>query len=83
MGKRFSLIPVDALAFGAVDNENPLSYRNTTNTSMLFDIRVIDDEHMVVTPQREITHALANYLGGIVSNDRETLYWVNKTKPLP
>lgn len=50
---------------------------------MLFDIRVIDDEHMVVTPQREINHALANYLGGIVSNDRETLYWVNKTKPLP
>lgn len=83
IGNHFSLLPIDAIGILAVDNDNPLGYRESTSESFLFDISEISDEMLTLNARQEGGHAFASYLGGIVSADRQTVYWVNDSKPLP
>lgn len=53
------------------DFTKELRIRTKTNTEMELELGTM------------VEHGMSNYLGAIVSNDRETIYWVNDTKPLP
>lgn len=82
-GKRFDLIPSDALGIQAAVNDDPLHYRNSVSGNYLCDI-VTKTETEMVLQLRTPGNAPANrFLGGILSADRATEYWVNNTNPLP
>lgn len=82
-GTGFALIPNDALGVLSTDNEQPLMNINATRGNLLFEIVERDRHTMVVRQVEESTHASSCYLGAIVSKDRQTVYWVNETKPMP
>lgn len=82
-GAGFSAIPDDAVAVWAIDNNNPLAYRNTTENVQTFHIEVIDDNTLVCIPDAQYTHSVAVYIGAILTADRSEVLWVNNTQPLP
>lgn len=82
-GGGFNLLPANALGISAIDNDNPLHYLNTNANTRLFSLSVGDDTTAVAIPNNAAVHEDPSYLGAIVSNDRHTIYWVNKTRPLP
>lgn len=82
-GLNFDIIPRNALGVYAVDNDNPLQYRYTNQDYVLFDIDTQSETEMLLTPRVRTAHSTATYLGCIVSADRQTLYWVNETRPIP
>ena len=83
VGRGFSLIPDDAIGIASYDNEDPLQNRYSDEGYNLQDVIVESDGSMYT--QYISSHRLNEnmYLGAIVSNDRETVYWVNETRPLP
>lgn len=83
IGNHFLLLPINAIGILAVDNDDPLGYRESTSESYLFDISEISDDLLTLTARQVGGHAFASYLGAIVSADRQTVYWVNDSKPLP
>lgn len=82
-GFGFNNIPTNAVGIFSADNNLPLYYINTSTSEWLFDIEVINDNVLIATCRMPNTHSTPNYLGGIVSEDRQTIYWINSTKPLP
>lgn len=83
VGLNFSLIPADAVAILSGRNDAPDFQRFSTSNSWLGAVNVIDDTHLEVLQDMERPHSTPVYLGMIVSNDRQTVYWVNNTRPLP
>lgn len=82
-GRGFLDIPPDAVGVWSDTNADPLVYRNsdlTYNRSV-----IVGKTDNTMTLQYPETHqaTVARYLGAIVSADRETVYWVNDTRPLP
>lgn len=82
-GRGFSEIPDDAIGIGAKVNNNPLEYILTTNAVLLLQIAEKNDIMMRMTQDKQHGHRDPVYLGAIVSADRQTIYWVNNTQPLP
>lgn len=82
-GSGLSTFGEDAIGVIAFNNDEPLLYQNTTVANRLFDIEVLDDTKAIARGREGAPHSGASYLGGIVSADRQTVYWVNETKPLP
>jgi hypothetical protein len=82
-GAGFTLIPQNALGILAIANDNPLQALNTQYNDQLFSIEVLNDFELVATSKSAVIHASPNYLGGIVSQDRNSIYWTNNTEPLP
>lgn len=66
----------------AADNDNPTQFKDTEDTNLMFTISVVSDRELIATAVYATTHTIPNYLGCIVSEDRQTIYWVNNTKPL-
>jgi hypothetical protein len=58
-------------------------YINTDADDWLFDITNKSNREMALRQRNEYTHSSPSYLGAIVSQDRQTIYWVNRTKPIP
>lgn len=83
MGHNLELIPSDAIGLYARLNNAPLEYINTTDPEAIMDIEVRTDTTISVRPRLVSSHTINNYLGAIVSADRQTVYWVNDTEPLP
>lgn len=77
------MIPNDALGILSNGNTAPLYFRNTTQRSLLFEITEKSDDTLVLTAMEQSTAGGAVYLGCVVSSDRQTIYWVNETRPLP
>lgn len=67
----------------ATSNTNPLQYRNSVQPYQVFDIVEKTDTYLKVKQRSVAQHSSNNYLGGLLSNDRETIYWTNETNPLP
>lgn len=65
------------------DNEEPLMYLNDTEGQHLYDIQDKTNQAMTLRVKLATTLSAANYLGAIVSSDRQTIYWTNNSKPLP
>lgn len=82
-GDRFDMLPDDAIGILSTENDNPLSARYNQNARNIFDITARTNETMTLKVRNEESHNEANYLGVILSADRETIYWINESKPLP
>lgn len=84
-GVGFNQIPDNAVGLYAFRNDAPLAYRETPSgdSPYLFNIVSKSDTEMVLKCERAAEHSDNSYLGGIVSANRETVYWENTTNPLP
>lgn len=82
-GVNFDLIPSNAVGIVASDNNNPLQNRDAESGDRLYSIVEKTSNTMRMVLRATSSHVLNVYLGAIVSSDRETVYWVNNTKPLP
>ena len=82
-GSGFSMVPNDAVGVWAISNDDPLAFRNSQDNANTFDVIVGSDNLLTCVPRVLYTHSVPNYLGAILSADRQTVYWVNETRPLP
>ena len=82
-GLGFVHIPQDAIGVYSANNESPLETRYSTNARNLGNVSIVDNNTMSVIMKAPHEYGTSHYLGGIVSKDRETVYWVNETAPLP
>lgn len=82
-GSLFDKLPADAIGVIAISNDLPLRYIDTENPTQMFRIVSKTDTAIEVEQVSSSTHTLGVYLGAIVSADRQTIYWVNNTQPLP
>lgn len=82
-GRGFSEIPVDAIGIGAVSNDNPLQYVETTSRTVLMQVAEKNEFMIRMTQDAVHVHNTPVYIGALVSADRQTVYWVNESRPLP
>ena len=82
-GIHFSQIPSDAVGVLARDNSEPLWNRYEQADTLLYGIVVEDDGNLRAIAKQTAYHPYPCYLGAILSADRQTIYWVNNTQPLP
>lgn len=82
-GLHFDGIPNDAVGIYANNNEKPLEFINSDLGYHLFTILEKTNTSMRLLSNYQVAHNAQNYLGAIVSANRQTIYWVNDTKPLP
>ena len=83
IGENLDMIPEDAVGLYALSNAEPLSFINTTDETLLYDVKSVGSGRLELVAREVAVHGVRNYLGAIVSNDRQTIYWVNNTRPLP
>lgn len=82
-GIGFDMIPMDAVGIYSNSNDDPLVFRNSAAAVNLYDIVAKSSTRLEFVCQAPTTNHQANYLGAIVSKDRQSVYWVNNTRPLP
>lgn len=77
------MIPDDAVGVVSQYNDRPLY--NKDNTSAVYTLQIVEkqDRRIVLSAGAADSHAYEFYLGGVVSSDRQTVFWVNETEPLP
>lgn len=83
MGKGFYLIPNNIVGIMGLSNDEPLSLKDTTILAYVCNVIEKTDNKIVFAVDSVHQYSVRGYLGGIVSDDRQTVYWVNNTKPLP
>lgn len=81
-GSGFGRIPSDALGLLAYDNDNPLRFINDSEGVHLYGIESQTETEISLRMVTQTALSLDNYLGAIVSADRQTIYWVNESEPL-
>lgn len=79
-GHGLSNIPSNAVGVWATDNNDPLASRETPYPMTILEK---NDELLVIGQSYDSSHATPFYLGAILSPDRQVVYWINDTKPLP
>ena len=77
------MLPDDCVGVMALINNRPLEYRNVETNTAKYRIVERGDDYVRLSQIESSTHTKNNYLGGILSNDRTIVYWVNNTQPLP
>ena len=82
-GSGFLGIPVDAVGVPSSDNNDPLRSRNTMVETSVMTIVSRTDTTMLIRANGSVQHQNPLYLGALLSGDREIVYWVNDTAPLP
>lgn len=82
IGRGFHNVPNEAIAIAAIDNDNPLELLNNTSAWNIMSIVEREENSLKFESTIETTN-VQHYLGAIVSPDRQTIYWVNNSKPLP
>lgn len=86
-GDGFDTLPSDAIAVAMRDNENPLEFVNYPYTPegerrAIMRIEKRSANALTMAAEEEAEHSVLT-IGAIVSADRQTVYWVNDTKPIP
>ena len=76
------MVPDDAVGVMAVSNDDPLQYRDTANSHWMYTIESKTATEMVLVQGTAAGHDDPTYLGGILSNDRRGIRWINSTRPL-
>ena len=77
------MVPDDAIGINAFYNDDPTGEVQTAAIANITPI-VSRTNNTIVFRQPDIhAHTLPTYLGTIVSHDRQIIYWVNNTRPLP
>ena len=81
-GLNFDELPAGCVGLYSDERNNPLKFRQSTDNSFLFRIEVESETQLTASPRSEVTHSYKGYLGGIVSSDRQRIYWVNNSRPI-
>lgn len=76
-------VPMNAVGVMSHLNNDPLVSRYVTNVLYLYHVVSVSENEIIMEPNVVAARALDFYLGGILSADRQNLYWVNNTSPLP
>lgn len=82
-GLNFDLMPEQIVGLASSFNDKPLMHINDTAVHFILNPIERDSTHMVLECSIEVQYNSSYYLGGIVSENREIIYFVNNTKPLP
>jgi hypothetical protein len=82
-GGGFDYIPSNAIGILSGNNNEPLMYRNVESTSYILDIRSKSNTRISLRAESGTKHSSPIYLGAILSPDRQVIYWVNNTQPIP
>ena len=82
-GHNLDLIPPDAVCVVSQHNETPLENRGVTSYWAFAPIIEQSEGRLVFDNERTAEYDGPHYLGAILSADRQTIYWVNETQPLP
>lgn len=83
-GKGFARLPDNVVGIQAESNDNPLKNRYGVNRRLLFNVDTKTDTEMtLIAADGGSTHGGSVYLGAVLSSDREMVYWLNDTRPLP
>ena len=83
-GRNFTLLQgLQVKGILSNNNDDPLHYR--AHESMIFQyvVEIIDDTQMRLTHGLTRVFDTPTYLGAILSQNGEQVYWVNNTAPLP
>lgn len=84
IGHNFDEIPYNAVGVLSTDNENPLMHqKDATNYATIVQM---SGRKLSMMTEPITSGSVANkpiYLGAIVSADRNIVYWVNNTSPIP
>lgn len=77
------IIPNDAVVVFSSNNDDPLMNRYSNDRWVLGKIASVSET--IITTTQDDPHDVggAFYLGALVSQDRETVYWENTMRPLP
>lgn len=81
-GYRLDLIPNDAVAVPSGHNDAPLENRIIDDPSFFAVITARNESSITFKSPNAVAHSQL-YLGGILTNDREEVLWVNDSQPLP
>lgn len=83
-GYDLDLIPQDAVGIISTSNDDPMIYRYSQSLLYAHPVSGVTSTKVFVgDPLQSHNLNVPAYLGAIVSNDRNTVYWVNETQPLP
>lgn len=83
IGSGLLSIPSDAIGLYANSNDEPLAFRFSDLVDDLYRITIRTDNMIRFSAVSPSTVHYDNYLGAIVSNDRQTVFWTNNSRPLP
>lgn len=77
------MLPPNVIGVLSDDNDNPIKYLGGGPQDFVLPVVLRQATHLVL--QKDWGGALSNsyYLGAIVSPDRHTIYWTNRSRPLP
>lgn len=64
-------------------NNDPLRNRYAASDTVVEKITARDETQISFATDTSHAYGIATYLGAIYSEDRQTIYWVNETRPLP
>lgn len=81
-GSGFDLLPNDIVATYSISNDDPLTGRYHMSTLYYCQLIYKSDNELIFESSDAAAHS-ALYLGAILSSDREAIYWLNESKPLP
>lgn len=81
-GRGFDNLPSDVVGTISFYNDDPLRFRYETGPNFYCTIISKSNSEIVLAAAGAVEHS-ALYLGAILSNDRETIFWINETRPLP
>lgn len=76
LGHGLLSIPADALGVDSIVGDNPLAHRYSTASQSLYDIVERTNERLLLRVRSSSVLQNNIYLGGIVSKDRQVVYWV-------
>lgn len=82
-GKGLLLIPGGATGIVSFNNDEPLERLNDTSGYYSVPIMERFATRLLLRPWSPHGFQYPYYLGAIVSADRQTIYWVNNSRPLP
>lgn len=84
VGEYFTQIPADAIGIKSYNNDDPLENIENTLSRNIYSITEKTDTTLKLQVRAaEFVPTHENYLGAIVSSNREVIYWVNESRPLP
>lgn len=82
-GEYLDIIPSNAIGILSTDNNNPLQHRDSVSDVIVIPLANQTERSLEFEQELEHTLTQSSYLGAILSNDRQEVYWVNESRPLP
>lgn len=82
-GENFDKMGSEIVGVLATENGDPLHNRDSVNEAILVHEISRTKTTLLLAATMENHYSFPYYLGGILSADRETVYWENNTRPLP